>query len=112
MSTTLSTRNGQAIANKLANRESFKTHGALQGIDKPLKNRFTVTGILPNDWANTFTARQQVIDYVVYSYRTPIAWHDTEAGWIVPDERYSVTTSKHQGKVRFAISLTGNTYLE
>jgi len=37
--------------------------------------------------------------YVVYSYGTPIAWawgnHVT-----IPEERYSVTTSKQQGKAR------------
>ena len=60
------------------------------------------TGQLPQDWANTFQARSHVIDFVVYSYATPIAWHDIEAGWVMPDERYSPTTSKQQGKIRYA----------
>jgi hypothetical protein len=41
--------------------------------------------------------------YVVYSYGTPIAWV-TDGEWVVPDERYSATTSNHQGLVRVGIS--------
>lgn len=53
------------------------------------------------------------ITYVIYSYNTPIAYRITTANaqtgehtsrWIIPDVRYSVTTSKHQGKTRTAIS--------
>lgn len=37
------------------------------------------------------------ISQVIYSYSTPIAWHDYEYGWIIPAVSYSVTTSgKHQ----------------
>ena len=39
-------------------------------------------------------------DYVVYSYRTPIAWFGTDGVAIHNDTRYSVTTSKHQGYTR------------
>ena len=41
--------------------------------------------------------------YVVYSYRTPIAWHTPE-GWYVVEQKFSVTTSKHQNYVRRAIA--------
>lgn len=53
-------------------------------------------------------SRDERIDYVIFSYRTPIAWHYRDANeWRMPDTRYSVTTSKHQSKVRTAIgSLT------
>lgn len=43
------------------------------------------------------------IDFVVWSYGTPIAWH-TGNGWRMPDRRYSVTTSRHQSQVRRGIS--------
>lgn len=43
------------------------------------------------------------LDYVVYSYGTPIAWHDSATGWHIPADKYSVTTSKHQGIVRRAL---------
>jgi hypothetical protein len=45
--------------------------------------------------------------YVVYSYGTPIAWRLRDDGWHVPAERYSVTTSKQQGRVRAALSYNG-----
>ena len=41
--------------------------------------------------------------YVVYSYGTPIAWHTAE-GWYVVEQKFSVTTSKHQNFVRRAIA--------
>jgi hypothetical protein len=54
-------------------------------------------------------ADQNVIDYVIYSYRTPIAWHVTTSQgvreWIYPDVRYSRTTSGHQNKIRAALRL-------
>ena len=45
------------------------------------------------------------VDYVVFSYSTPIAWH-TPDGWVVPPVRYSVTTSKHQGQARWGAQLS------
>lgn len=44
------------------------------------------------------------VAYVVRSYYTPIAWFTTDRGWIVPQDRYSVTTSRHQGIVRRAVA--------
>ena len=44
------------------------------------------------------------ITYVVRSYYTPIAWFTTDRGWIVPADKYSVTTSRHQGIVRRALA--------
>jgi hypothetical protein len=43
------------------------------------------------------------IDYIVYSYSTPIAWHGFD-GWYVVEQKFSVTTSKHQNYVRRAIA--------
>ena len=42
--------------------------------------------------------------YVVYSYGTPIAWHDSQ-GWYIVEQKFSRTTSKHQNLVRRAASL-------
>lgn len=53
--------------------------------------------------ANLWTADQRSIDYVIYSYQTPIAWHVTSEGvseWIYPNVKYSPTTSQHQAKIR------------
>lgn len=54
-------------------------------------------GYLRSAWHPAFYDDANTIDYVVYSYSTPIAWH-TPQGWTVPNETYSVTTSgKHMG---------------
>ena len=41
--------------------------------------------------------------YVVYSYGTPIAWRTNEA-WYVVEQKFTVTTSKHQNYTRRAIA--------
>ena len=43
------------------------------------------------------------LDYVVMSYDTPIAWHDSR-GWTIPADKYSPTTSAHQNVVRRAVA--------
>ena len=43
------------------------------------------------------------IRYVVYSYATPIAWVRDNGEWVVPAEKYSATTSRHQSIVRMAV---------
>ena len=70
------------------------------------------TGLMPSDEAARMN--DSLISYVIYSYNTPIAyrrvadWNKNGTAnyeWVVPDVRYSVTTSKHQGKVRTAASI-------
>lgn len=71
----------------------------------PYTRDMPVMGSLPDHdreflKSDLHTARTQGLAfYIVYSYSTPIAWAygDTVR---VPDVRYSVTTSKQQGKVR------------
>lgn len=74
---------------------------------------FTV-GEMPEPYRSEMN--ESVVTYVVYSYRTPIAyrriadWNRNGTAnyeWIVPDVRYSMTTSKHQGRVRPAIAEMG-----
>lgn len=74
------------------------------------------SGRMEGEDLSTFRGHRQAgaLDYVIYSYGTPIAYriayaHPQRLGgtryeWIVPSTRYSVTTSKHQGKVRTALS--------
>lgn len=45
--------------------------------------------------------------YVVWSYLTPIAWWSPDKGWVMPEEKYSLTTTQHQSQVRQA---TGEPY--
>lgn len=57
------------------------------------------TGSLPLAWQGILNAAFNAgrISQVIYSYSTPIAWHDSQYGWIVPRVTYSPTTSsKHQ----------------
>lgn len=69
---------------------------------------------LPADWSRTLETRVNVgaVEFVIWSYATPIAWFDSEAGWIVPDESYSATTSKQQSNVRVALAHNGRDYSE
>lgn len=46
-----------------------------------------------------------MVDYIIYSYKTPIAWHHRTDGWIDPGHGYSqATKSKHYGPVKVAIA--------
>jgi hypothetical protein len=101
------TNDTDAIAAALKDREPFETFGALSGTPTAAAYLGHPNGRLPADWRCTLQAREHVVDYVVYSYATPIAWHDREAGWVAPDERYSTTSSRHQSRVAFALYLAG-----
>ena len=86
----------------IADRQDFDTHGAMRGESGlPLSGN----GILPRDWRDVLNAqtRAAAVDFVVYSYATPIGWHLKDGRWIVPDVSYSVTTSRHQGRLRWAL---------
>jgi|OpeIllAssembly_1097287.scaffolds.fasta_scaffold11775_7 hypothetical protein len=100
----------RALADALAGRPENFTMGSMRGLygGGPMLS----TGSLPADWCNTYQARHHLITYVIYSYATPIAWHDSEVGWVVPAEVYSVTTSRHQGTVRAALNYNRKDYLD
>ncbi len=90
----------QRLADWLENREVIKGHSFKAEPGSPQS-----LGALPDDWQRTVTARRGLIDYTVYSYGTPIAWHDREAGWIQPDEKYSPTTTRQQNNLSAALSI-------
>lgn len=92
MTKKLTTR-GPGAAEAIADRIPFHTHGALWAAD-----RDHGPGHMPNPWRTQYDEAWKAgkLDYVVYSYATPIAWH-TEDGWVIPDIKYSATTSHHQG---------------
>lgn len=53
-----------------------------------------------------YRERKQFIDYVVWSYQTPIVWHDTERGWVDPGHGYTqATKAKHYGRVAPAVAV-------
>ena len=94
------TRNASAIARAIQNGEDFTTSGALKGEAYPL---IVGGGRLSDDWASRIDRPL----YVVRSYATTIAWQNYDGTWVVPDDTYSVTTSKHQSTVRRALRLVG-----
>ena len=56
-------------------------------------------GWLSKDDLETFQAARQAgfITYVVMSYDTPIGWVLNDTTKVVPNAKYSVATSQHQG---------------
>ena len=102
MTEKLSTRNPGPIAEKLLARESFKTNGELKGVAKPEwidhgKMSVRDYGYLRSD--RDFYG----IDYVIYSYSTPIAWLRGDGSWFMPEAGYSTTTKRHKNTIRAAI---------
>ena len=97
-----------ALADVLAGDPEAFTMGSMTGTPGSVSH----PGRLPHDWRLTFQARNHLITYVILSYATPIAWHDSEVGWVVPAEVYSVTTSRHQGTVRAALNYNRKDYLD
>ncbi|HSX68447.1 hypothetical protein [Nocardioides sp.] len=96
--TKISTRDARQIARYAVNRDPFKTHGALEG--RETLGRWD-SGRLPSEYVESFLTA----DYAVYSYATPIAWHVPDFGWVMPETRYSLTTTRHQSTVSYALSL-------
>lgn len=67
------------------------------------------TGRLSSGWADYFrpSVRDERPVFVIFSYGTPIAWAYDNEEFIVPDVRYSVTTTNHQNVVRTAVENFG-----
>lgn len=54
-------------------------------------------------WVDALKKRDD-ITFVIYSYDTPLAvWSEGMGAWIMPELRYSVTTSKQQSLIRSMI---------
>jgi hypothetical protein len=76
-------------------RADFKTGGALKGYARR-SDMVASTGYLPQKHHESFYRST----YRVYSYSTPIAWWSEQEGWVIPDVKYSITTTRHQSKAR------------
>lgn len=93
-------RNYSEAEDRLAERQAF-THPSMSGEWLPAGVR-PGWGVLGIDEINRFRQIDNTEPvYVVKSYRTPIAWWQ-DGDWYVVEQRFSVTTSKQQGKVRRA----------
>lgn len=92
---------------RLTTRDSFlKFRKVLEaGQDFAISGALRGEAGLPGSYgrlAPEYRASVDQADYVVYSYGTPIAWR-VDSLWTVPPTRYSVTTTRHQSKIRVAL---------
>ena len=88
-------------ATAIRDRKSFRTSGAFFGQTYP--DGGLGLGVAYNSWLNDDEKQQWYtdcyhVDYAVFSYATPIAWH-TPNGWHVVDQKFSQTTGKHQSNL-------------
>lgn len=96
---TVSSRD-RKVAEMIRDRKGFKTYGSFSAqstLDAGLGN--WDSGKLYGEDLESFREQCRLIDYVVYSYSTPIAWYSQEYGWYVARGKWSLTTSHHQGKL-------------
>lgn len=75
------------------NREEFKCNGTLSGWSFKVGH----TGRLPLEWERIYNDSD--VAFTVLSYGTPIAWVLTNGEEVKPSVKYSVTTSRHQGRL-------------
>ncbi|MCI3928814.1 hypothetical protein [Streptomyces sp. AN091965] len=83
-----------AVREALARHEPFDTYGAFRAVGGyclPFGTR------LPPEWRERYRADGEEITYTVLSYRTPIAWVLRSGETVIPDVKYSLTTTGHQG---------------
>ena len=107
MTEKLSTREPGPIAKKLLARESFRTNGALKGVARPEWIDFGMMSV--KDYGYLRSDQDFYgIDYVIYSYTTPIAWLRGDGSWFMPEADYSVTTKRQKAIIRVAIAETGD----
>lgn len=111
----INVRDDRVLAQKLKNREPFYTnHNATHGgpvtpayVDKVIWPGIETGSKLDPEFLEICS--NHVIDYVVYSYNTPIAWHTIQAygmeydAWIMPTAKYSATTTNHQNVLIHAL---------
>lgn len=82
-----------AAREALARREPFHTYGAFRAVDG---YSHPFGSWLPSSWQEKYGADRDEIIYTVLSYQTPIAWVLRSGEIVVPDVKYSRTTTGHQ----------------
>jgi hypothetical protein len=88
--------NSLKCAQAIGNREVFKTRGALYTTDGAMGPWHS--GRLTGEDLEAFRRDMGHIIYAVFSYATPIAWVTLDDRVHRVSQKFSVTTSKHQGK--------------
>lgn len=79
----------------------FDTYGNMSATD----SHFWHYGYLRGSALEAWLADRFAIDYAVYSYGTPIAWHTPEGGWTYVDRSFSISTSRVQSYVKQALGI-------
>lgn len=87
-------------AQAIGNHQTFNTHGALRG-ERDDQKRFSVwdSGRLGGEDLGKFREDLCDIVYIVFSYATPIAWVTEDGTAYRVKQKFSVTTSQHQGRL-------------
>ena len=88
------------VGEAAANMEDFEGPSSRGGSRKRLGSD---TGMLSDEHVKQLEADNP--HYIVKSYDTPIAWHGSK-GWVIPDAKYSRTTSRLQGTLRRSLTDT------
>lgn len=84
-----------ATIRALSNREPFQRSGFnMRGIEGKVSSK----GRLPLEWWAKYQASE--VTYTVMSYRTAIAWVESDGTVTIPEEKYSNTTTHHQNLCR------------
>lgn len=86
----------------IARHETFKTYGALSACRVEDANAqaiaFDYSGRLTGEDLKRFMQDRPNLAYVVRSYATPIAWVTKRGEVYRVKQKFSVTTSQHQGR--------------
>lgn len=105
MTTRYAAKHGPNLKNTLdaiATTRDFNAGNLYARNDEP--GYFGSFGYLPEPWIQQLERDRP--RYIVFSYDTPIGWLANRRGrkvFVIPDVRYSPTTSNHQGVVRRAV---------
>lgn len=99
--------NRDKVRNAISAREDFQNSKSLTG--KTVQNPLSVGSGQLRDREGFNAAMEAAQDagksaYVVKSYDTPIGWYVDGEGWTISLEKFSVTTTNHQGLLRQAAS--------
>lgn len=84
-------------AEAIGNREEFVTHGALKATRH--MGYANSPGWLTGEDLAAFNRDHGSFSYVVWSYETPIAWVTDDSRVHIVQQKFSRTTSQHQGKL-------------
>ena len=87
----------------IARRIEFRNHGGTLRGEIIADSRSIRIGLLGGEDLDKF--REDAPTYIVFSYKTPVAWHG-ENGWTFPRTDYSQTTRQHKTLVRRGIALS------